>query len=310
MPDNYQYNIDKEFYSMMDSIKSKSIESITEQMLYCFKLLPLQNQAILESYYRKYPYWGTLNVSEHDLGVFVDRAMSLYSHNDDFLWLYNKLSDYRSKSVLSAIVQNWYRFRTLDSIIEKQFSQYFDLDIIKCTENEVFIDVGAYIGDSVLSYLRAYGEGCYKKIYCYEITPSSISRLKNSLSDCRDIVFRELGVSDACENLYISECDDISSNQIADNGSIMVSTTTLDIDLANEPTLIKMDIEGHEERAIKGAAGHIKNSKPKLAIAAYHSNTDIWKLPRLIDSINPGYEFYLRYHGSNLSPSEATLLAK
>ena len=41
----------------------------------------------------------------------------------------------------------------------------------------------------------------------------------------------------------------------------------------------------------------------------YHNFEDIWKLPRMIEALVPGYRFYLRYHGGDLWPSEITLLA-
>ena len=47
-----------------------------------------------------------------------------------------------------------------------------------CTPEEVFVDLGAYTGDTVLSYLKNYGEDCYQRIYCYEITPETFQVLQ------------------------------------------------------------------------------------------------------------------------------------
>jgi len=68
-----------------------------------------------------------------------------------------------------------------------------------------------------------------------------------------------------------------------------------------------MDIEGSETNAIEGAKRHIREEHPKLAIACYHNNHDIWRLAKQIYEIEPGYRFYLRYYGGALYPSEYVL---
>ena len=93
------------------------------------------------------------------------------------------------------------------------------------------------------------------------------------------------------------------------SGTETVEIVTLDQDITEPLTLIKMDIEGMEQAALRGCEGHIRQDRPKLALSVYHNFEDIWKLPRMIDQMAPGYRFYLRYHGGNLWPSEITLLA-
>lgn len=77
------------------------------------------------------------------------RAKSLKEHLDDFTWLYNKLSDYRSKQVLIAILNNWYQFdfETLSIYRGTNYSHYFDLDLVSCNNQEVLVDLEAYAGD-------------------------------------------------------------------------------------------------------------------------------------------------------------------
>jgi ABC-type thiamine transport system substrate-binding protein len=58
---------------------------------------------------------------------------------------------------------------------------------------------------------------------------------------------------------------------------------------------IKMDIEGAEPEALKGAEAVIKQFSPKLAITVYHSFSHFWELPRLIHRFNSDYKFYLRH---------------
>jgi hypothetical protein len=60
------------------------------------------------------------------------------------------------------------------------------------------------------------------------------------------------------------------------------------------PTYIKMDIEGGELEALKGARNIIKSAMPILAICVYHKQSDFWEIPLLIRSITEGYRFFLR----------------
>ena len=71
-----------------------------------------------------------------------------------------------------------------------------------------------------------------------------------------------------------------------------------------------MDIEGAEQSALLGAVKTIQRYHPKLAICTYHGYEDIWKIPFIIESIYPGYTFYLRHYGGNLIPTEFVLLCR
>ncbi len=81
-------------------------------------------------------------------------------------------------------------------------------------------------------------------------------------------------------------------------GSDLLPVVTIDEYIATRktPTLIKLDIEGFERPALRGAAGLIARQPPVLAVSAYHFADDLWKIPLLIHELNPTYRFAIRHY--------------
>lgn len=90
-----------------------------------------------------------------------------------------------------------------------------------------------------------------------------------------------------------------SSGQFSENGAYVMEVTSLDSVLHDEEiTFLKMDIEGSELNALKGAKLTIQMHKPKLAICVYHKPEDILVIPKYIKTLVPEYKFYLRHYSS------------
>lgn len=304
--------IDIKFQELLSELKRKGIREIFCNIKEKYLSLPIEFQRALENYYKTFAYWGKLDSSMGEYESLYKRAISLKDHTDDYEWLYNKLSDYRSKKLLYAILNNWYKFdmETTKTSLEKNYQQYQDLDIIKPTNEEVIVDVGAYVGDSILSYIDNYGVDRYKKIYAYEITPQSIDILKNNTRYFPNIEIRQKAVLEKNDNAYINfSKENNSANMISETGEDVVEGVSLDTDITEPITMIKMDIEGAEIKALMGSQNHIKIEKPKLLISVYHNYEDLWKIPRLIDNLNPNYKFFLRCYGTEIFPTEIILYA-
>jgi FkbM family methyltransferase len=119
---------------------------------------------------------------------------------------------------------------------------------------------------------------------------------KERLKSRRDVNFISLGLSESQGKLYFN-ADAGSASAITNRIGESISVVTLDKELENEPiSFIKMDLEGWEMNALRGAETIIRNNKPKLAIAVYHSAKDFREIPQFLLKINPRYRVFLRHY--------------
>ncbi len=303
-------NLDRQFFNLMKLIESTSVRQIEEYMVDSFKKIDEINRREIQNYARRFPMWGDIDYRTGRGSMVIERANCLKEHREDFIWLYNRLCDHRSRYALVAILNYWmsYNFQFLGNCKEMLFPDYFDPDILPISKDEVIADVGAYIGDTAFQFAQLY-EKC-KKMYCYEIDPSNAEKARKNTQKFPFVEIRQKAVSDhngtLCLNLNSS---DSSASQVTEKGSVEVPAVTLDDDIKEPLTLIKMDIEGAEQSALRGCKRHIVQDKPKLAICTYHGNQDIWQIPRMIDAIRNDYKFYMRFNGGNLFPTEYVFFA-
>lgn len=180
-------------------------------------------------------------------------------------------------------------------------SQYFPKDLFSLGLNEVFVDCGAYNGDTILSFLKEC-DGKYNHIFAFEPDPENMGALQRTISD-RDIAGTtcyQLGVWNKHGTCgFVSVGEQESSIDNASSSSPMIEVDSLDNVIGPTNTavsFIKMDVEGAEYNALAGAANVIQTYHPKLAICAYHRKDDIFRLPELILSLSPDYKIYFRHH--------------
>ena len=309
--------VDKYFGRLMNFIEERNLEdiksAIKQNLQYCQKKDGPVYNAIVNYYNRYSSLWGGYDPDKKIFDLVDNRADALVNHKKDFEWLYERLGDYRSKKILLNILSYWLKTDKtfIGDICDKCFGQYFDLDLIHCDNNEVFVDIGAFIGDTLIQYANMFGKNCYKQIYCYEIVPANVQSIYKNVDAFKleNVVVREMGVSDKKGFMYLEEDGVSSVRQLSKDGAIQTPTVTIDDDIKGEVTFIKMDIEGGEESALLGCKNKIAQYHPKMALSAYHNHKDLWKLARIIDEIDPSYRFYLRYYGYPLVPTEFVLYA-
>jgi len=186
-------------------------------------------------------------------------------------------------------------------------SQYFDKEIVKLTDYEVFLDAGAYDGETSIQFARFCKE-CgkdYKKIICFEPSVDISEKCRNNISKAglHDVNIITAGTySSNGEMRFDSSFANSGAATIDSQGDSVIQTIAIDdCPLCADASFIKMDIEGAELEALMGAAKTIRNNKPKLAICLYHKTEDIIKIPMYIESLRSDYKFFIRkytpHHG-------------
>lgn len=217
--------------------------------------------------------------------------------------LKNLLEDEESKRVLETRIKIYETGKVeLLKYIETYNDQYFDKDIIKLSNNEFFIDLGAYTGDTIESFIKSVN-GSYKKIVAFEPDHENMLSLNSYIleNDINNVVVYKLASWNRKETLRFHE-DGSFISQIYSKGNSTTNANSLDnvlFDIA-PVTFIKMDVEGAEYETIEGAEKIIKKYKPKLAICVYHRARDIYEIPLLIKKLVPEYKLYLRHHSESL----------
>ncbi len=302
-------SIDADFWELYERFKYVDREVIIKDTISLFDSYPDEYKQIFVELPKRYTFLdGKIDVNLHDYSLIPIYVDMLKENVEEFKWIYNRLDDYRSKQILLRIVKFWFTFNIYDlgDLHENIFHDYYDLDLLKCETNSVFVDCGAYTGDSIVDFINVYGTD-YKRIYGYEISAITMESLKKNMNGFPNIELRHKGVGSSKGEMYI-EFDNASS-KLSSEGKERIEVTTLDDDIEEPVDIIKMDIEGAEIDALRGAKNHITQGKPKLLICTYHKPDDIFKIPRLIEEMRNDYKFYLRFNGRGIWPCDHVLFA-
>lgn len=221
------------------------------------------------------------------------------------------LSDEKSKILLKRIIAFRTSFQIQDYVSPDEQEEYFPDDVPwQIHEQSLrFVDAGAYVGDTVKSCVRA----CQSAVQPLEWVISFEPDIRNIEIYQQEIQTQMIKAPQVqfmlyTSGVYSSNCilsfnneGSSSSNieqQSTSGNTIFIAANAIDSVLYGaKPNYVKLDVEGAELEALKGAQKLIQNHPPQLAVCVYHKPADLWELPLYIHSLNPKYDFYLRVHG-------------
>jgi FkbM family methyltransferase len=177
-------------------------------------------------------------------------------------------------------------------------AQYWQPDLVRLDDRAVFVDAGAFDGDTLVQFVEFTG-GRFRRAYAFEPDAGNFRRLEERLSRLPESVrCRVSAYQQAVGNVdgYLPFTGGIGAGSKI-GGDQRVACVTLDAVLPEPPSYIKYDVEGFEPEAVEGSRRIVSGRKPALAVCVYHVQDHLWRLPLQIHSINPNYRFYLRPHG-------------
>jgi FkbM family methyltransferase len=179
----------------------------------------------------------------------------------------------------------------LDSFFHKVFIE--DLDDLRAVRRKDILDVGAYNGDTALVF-HGYTD-C--KVYAFEPSARHMEIMLETfrINDSTKIIPVPYGLGDREETLFMPDRVDGQASFTA--SGLPAKVTTLDEWAKHsgaEIGLIKVDIEGHEQRFLKGAVETLRKHRPALLISIYHNASDLFEIKPFIESLGLGYRFKIR----------------
>lgn len=266
-------------------------------------------------------YWGCINdmkaisvpeaniISALDVIFFEDSEMYnnrkmplayLKEHKKEFEEAYLLLQDERSRQVFTGVL-NYKLTGDMEHymlpITSKQGGHGFDDDFFTTSDEDIYIDLGAYTGDTARLYIKK-TNGHYGKILCFEPDPVNYQKLSTwlKLEHPKNVFAYEIGAGAEKGELTFSSSENDSSH-VTETGNITIKIDAVDNILkGGRADYIKFDVEGSEYEALLGLRETIQKYHPNMCISCYHLQSDFYKLPLLVKRICPGYKLYLRQY--------------
>jgi FkbM family methyltransferase len=180
---------------------------------------------------------------------------------------------------------------------------YVPDEVSASVKDRVVVDCGAFTGDSVYFFTSL----CPKKIIALEPDENNFKVLQDgiALNEMDNVIPLLVGAGSARNAVKFS--NDGAGARIAEKGTSEIRIDRIDnivddVASGERVGLIKMDIEGYEKAALEGAEHTIRNDKPVLVIAIYHSGKDFFEIPPYVKSLNSHYRFAV-VHSNPLTPT-------
>lgn len=233
------------------------------------------------------------------------------SHRKELEEVMKLLADEQSKKVFENVIR--YKLSgDLQYLYQSETPPEEKFDLLEIGTEEIYVDLGAYDGDTLIEFLNETSMQ-FTKLYGMEPDPHSYRKMKRRLYMIGSAIMElyNCGAWNEDTSLTFSRGrgrgstailvpKDDAENAGRHHGSArlrevkMMKTDTM---LQGNPaTYIKIDTEGAEKNAILGAEKTIAEYQPKLNIALYHRNEDMFELPLLINRMNKKYKLYMRHH--------------
>lgn len=229
-------------------------------------------------------------------GLFTE---SYFKNNfEEFKEVYDRLADDKSRQTFIDIV-NYKLSGKIEYLFDCQTQPYEPYEsFFKLHDNEVFLDLGAYTGDTVADFMNRVND--WKGIIAVEPDKKTFKKLVRNTEKVKKIELLNKCISSYC-GVGGFAMNSGRNSVISENGTQTEFVTVDSILNGRDVSYIKMDVEGEEVGAIKGGSESIKRCKPKMLISCYHRTDDLLSIPKAVLSIRNDYKMYMRHFSSILA---------
>ena len=278
------------------------------QLIETNKKIPVINAALLRVYqsnkllkrigFSSVIDYFELNLMDEDIFKFptIDNEIrDIETNFPKYLWLYELLEDKLSKDVLACVLDMRFNNQLSPLLKHNVSNQYFDV-VANFKNIDVFVDCGGYHGETSEYFILKNPN--YEKVCFFEPFPDAMSIAKNELID-RNVEFIQKGVYSSSGIFKLTSGRE-DGNAISLNGDISIETCTMDEEIKEQVDFIKLDIEGSELDALRGAENIIKKFQPIITVAIYHKQTHFWEIPQYIQSLIPECKIYMRHNNDGI----------
>lgn len=235
----------------------------------------------------------------------------LAAHPERYEAVRARLADDESRDVFDSIV----RFRVtadVSSMVRRRYdmvNQYFEDFLDLQPTGESFVDIGCYDGFTSLEFARR-APG-FEHITAFEPSPANHAVVVRNLEPlgAGRVTVHQCGLSDEPATLWF-RAGQGSASRLSDDGDTSIRVERLDDVDVPAATFLKIDIEGAEEQALRGAVETLRRLRPRLAISVYHRATDFWRIPELVDAAGVDYELRMRHYSEGIDETVMFFLPK
>lgn len=245
-----------------------------------------------------------------DPGGALDPDPNFYKDNHPALdEVYSLLADEHSRDVYAARIKAIITGDTAFMPISPHPDYHHPL--VRPEAGDIMVDGG--ISDMVQAQKTFAGDvGPDGMIMGFEPIPYMCEAAREALRGYRQYQVFCLGLgAEKRQERFTNERDSSHATDATEN-TILCDMTDLDSFLderrVRRLNCLKLDVEGSELAALKGAEKTIRRLLPKLIICLYHKYADIFEIPAYIKSIAPQYELYVSH--SSLGPLDTVLYAR
>jgi len=225
-----------------------------------------------------------------------DRAFAS-AHADEIGAAYRLFADERSREVYSSLLS--YKLSgELAPLLASGEPDYDPFALLPTDRFHRALDGGAYDGDTARALLDA--ASGIREIVCAEPDERNYRHLLayRDRETRAAITPHRVALSDAPGTAELFASGNRNSSLFRRSHtakSEAVAVTTVDGLLAGTAVeFIKLDVEGAEADALRGAKATLARFRPALSVSAYHRSEDLFALPLLLAGLCPDYRFYLR----------------